>query len=439
MRWRIAVAGTAMQLALGAVYAWSVFRKPLAAELHASVAQINLAFTTTIVMLGVGAFVGGLVLAKLGPRAVGIAAGVLYGTGTYLAGFAVGDLPMLYLTYGAIAGFGIGLGYIVPIATLVKWFPERRGLITGIAVAGFGCGALAFGPIARVLIAALGPWQAFKFLGLGFYTLVIGSALVLRDPPGAAARDVPRAKATETTLGAALHTWQWYALWALLFLNVTAGIAIIAEAAPMAQELGGATELQATALVGTIAVFNGAGRFVWSALSDAIGRRAVFVLLFAIQAVVFAMLPHAPTYAAFLGLCCAALLCYGGGFGTMPAFVTDYFGSRHVGKIYGLMLTAWGAGAVLGPMLVSRMRDLTGNYVVGLQAIAGIMLVSSIAPILLRPPRNHVEPEVVHSPLIADWPTVLRDNRFLYRRSPSRPPPLPTSDQVTLAASPRAR
>jgi OFA family oxalate/formate antiporter-like MFS transporter len=406
MRWRIAMAGTAMQLALGAVYAWSVFRKPLAAELHASVAEINLAFTTTIVMLGVGAFVGGLVLPRFGPRAVGMAAGVLYGTGTYLAGFAVGDLRMLYLTYGAIAGFGIGLGYIVPIATLVKWFPKRRGLITGIAVAGFGCGALAFGPIARELIAHLGPWQAFKFLGLGFYTLVIGAALVLRDPPGATAL-APRATSHERTLGGALKTWQWYALWGLLFLNVTAGIAIIAEAAPMAQELGGATELQATALVGTIAVFNGAGRFVWSALSDAIGRRAVFVMLFVIQAVVFAALPYAPSYAAFLGLCCAALLCYGGGFGTMPAFVADYFGARHVGRIYGLMLTAWGAGAVLGPMIVSRVRDSTGNYVVGLQAIAAIMLVSSIAPILLRAPRSRTFVQA----LVADLPTVVRDRR----------------------------
>ncbi len=386
MRWRIALAGTAMQLALGAVYAWSVFRKPLAAELHASVTQVNLAFTATIAMLGLGAFLGGLVLPKVGPRAVGITAGVLYGVGTFFAGFAVRDLRVLYLSYGVTAGFGIGLGYIVPIATLVKWFPDRRGLITGVAVAGFGCGALVFGPVARVLIAACGPFRAFQILGMVYYTMVIGAALVLRDPPGATAREAVRATGHERTLGDALATWQWYALWALLFLNVTAGIAIIAEAAPMAQELAGATEVQAAALVGAIAVFNGAGRLVWSALSDAIGRRAVFTLLFGIQAVVFAALPHAPSYTVFLALCCIALLCYGGGFGTMPAFVTDYFGSRHVGKVYGLMLTAWGAGAVLGPMLVSRMRDATGHYVVGLHAIAVIMLVSSIGPLLLRPP-----------------------------------------------------
>jgi OFA family oxalate/formate antiporter-like MFS transporter len=390
------------------VYAWSVFRKPLADALHASVTEINLAFTITIVMLGFGAFVGGLVLTKVGPRAVGIAAGVLYGSGTYLAGFAAGDLQMIYLTYGVMAGLGLGLGYIVPIATLVKWFPERRGIITGIAVAGFGCGALAFGPLARLLIAEYGPFHAFRILGLVFYTVVIGEAVVLRDPHDARKRSAMRGSLDERTLGGALQTWQWYALWALLFLNVTAGIALIAEAAPMAQELGGATELQATALVGTIAVFNGAGRFVWSALSDAIGRRAVFTLLFAIQAVVFALLPYAPSYRDFLALCCVALLCYGGGFGTMPAFVTDYFGPRHVGKIYGLMLTAWGAGAVLGPMVVSRMRDLTGHYTIGLHAIAAIMAVSAIAPILLRPPRLLAATRTLVTSLRTSWSQVRR-------------------------------
>jgi MFS transporter, OFA family, oxalate/formate antiporter len=385
-RWPIVVAGTAMQVALGAVYAWSVFRRPLAVELGATVTEINLAFTATIVMLAVGAFVGGMVLGKVGPRAVGITAGILYGTGTFLAGYLGRDLPTLYLTYGAIAGFGIGLGYIVPIATLVKWFPDRRGAITGIAVAGFGCGALVFGPLARELIAQFGPFIAFQILGLVFYTVVIGAALVLRDP--ANARPVRAlGRATDRDLGAALRTWQWYALWALLFLNVTAGISIIAEAAPMAQELGGATEAQAAALVGTIAIFNGAGRFAWSALSDLIGRRAVFVLLFLIQAGVFVGLTRAANHDQFLGLACASLLCYGGGFGTMPAFVADYYGARHVGKVYGLMLTAWGAGATLGPVLLSRLRDVTGHYTDGLFAIAVIMLAGSLVPLMVRAPR----------------------------------------------------
>ena len=383
-RWLIAVAGTAMQVALGAVYAWSVFRKPLAVALGASVTEVNLVFTTTIMMLGIGAFVGGLVMMRIGPRAIGITAGILYGLGTYLSGYAGGNLPLLYLTHGVVAGFGIGLGYIVPIATLVKWFPGKRGVITGVAVMGFGCGALVFGPLARALIAAFGPFRTFQILGLVFYVVVIGSAFVLRDPP-------PSFQLTQVSnrraLGAALRTWQWYALWVLLFLNVTAGISIIAEAAPMAQELGGATERQAAALVGTIAIFNGAGRFVWAALSDVIGRRAVFVLLFVVQAGLFAVLPYAWSYDVFLAMACLSLLCYGGGFGTMPAFVADYFGSPNVGKIYGLMLTAWGAGAVLGPVIISRVRDATGQYGDGLHVIAGIMLVSAVVPLLVRRPR----------------------------------------------------
>jgi OFA family oxalate/formate antiporter-like MFS transporter len=377
-----------MQIALGAVYAWSVFRKPLAAAFGASATAVNLAFTLTIVMLGIGAFLGGLVLGKVGPRMVGIAAGILYGAGTFLSSYARDDLNLLYLTYGVIAGFGLGLGYIVPIATLVKWFPDKRGRITGLAVAGFGGGALLFGPLARVWIDSWGPFRTFQMLGVLFYVIVIGSALVLRDPPAARSRTaaVRSGSPTDRNLGDALRTWQWYALWTLLFVNVTAGISIIAEAAPMAQELTGATEVQAATLVGTIAIFNGLGRLVWAALSDVIGRRAVFVLLFLAQAAVFFMLPRAQSYDLFLLMACVGLLCYGGGFGTMPAFAADYFGARDVGKIYGLMLTAWGAGALLGPTMLSRLRDATGGYGAGLHAIAAIMVISAVVPSFVRAP-----------------------------------------------------
>ena len=378
-----------MQVALGAVYAWSVFRKPLAAALGASTTEVNLAFTTTIVMLGVAAFVGGLWLPKVGPRVIGIAGGVLYGLGTFLAGYADGQLVVLYVTYGAIAGAGLGLGYIVPIATLVKWFPDRRGLITGVAVAGFGCGALVFGPLARHLIALHGPFETFRMIGVVYFFVVVGTACVLTNPPDAvvaAARRRALKPSVAYELGDALKTGQWYALWLLLFLSVTAGISLIAEAAPMAQEVGGATEVQAATLVGTIAIFNGAGRFVWAALSDAIGRRAVFVIMFVVQAAVFFLLSRVHSYGAFLALACASLFCYGGGFGTMPAFAADFFGSRNVGKVYGLMLTAWGAGALVGPILLSRVRDATGQYVGGLHAIAGIMMVGAVVPLFVRRP-----------------------------------------------------
>lgn len=377
-----------MQFALGAVYAWSVFRKPLAAELGASVAQVNVTFTITIVMLGAGAFLGGFVLTRIGPRAVGITAGILYGGGTFFAGYTGGNLPLMYLSYGVIGGFGIGLGYIVPIATLVKWFPDKRGAITGLAVAGFGCGALVFGPLARFLIAECGPFQTLQYLGCAFYAIVIGSALVLRDPPHRMRARTEGDARTNLGLGAALHTWQWYALWCLLFLNVSAGISLIAEAAPMAQEIGGASDAQAAALVGAIAICNGAGRLVWAALSDVIGRRAVFTLLFLVQATMFYLITRATTYDELLAIMCCVLLCYGGGFGTMPAFTADYFGARNVGMIYGLMLTAWGAGAVLGPMILSTVRDQTGTYGPGLHVIAAIMLGSSLVPMFVRAPRE---------------------------------------------------
>lgn len=377
-----------MQVALGAVYAWSVFRKPLAAALGASTTEVNLAFTTTIVMLGIAAFVGGLWLPKVGPRVIGMIGGALYGLGTFLAGFAEGHLVVLYVTYGVVAGAGLGLGYIVPIATLVKWFPDRRGLITGVAVAGFGCGALIFGPLARHLIATHGPFDAFRVIGVVYFVLVVATAAVLVNPPEGAvvARRRAHKPSVAYELSDALKTAQWYALWLLLFLSVTAGISLIAEAAPMAQEVGHASEVEAAALVGTIAIFNGAGRFVWAALSDVIGRRAVFVIIFVVQASVFFLLSRVHSYGAFLALACASLFCYGGGFGTMPAFAADFFGSRNVGKVYGLMLTAWGAGALVGPILLSRVRDATGEYTHGLQAIAAIMIVGVIVPVFVKRP-----------------------------------------------------
>ena len=392
-RWIIAAAATVMQLALGAVYAWSVFRKPLADALEASVTEVNVAFTVANVTLGIAAFVGGLWLTRVGPRVLALTAGCLYGLGVFLAGFSAHHLGLLYVTYGALAGTGIGLGYIVPLATLVKWFPDKRGMITGLAVAGFGGGALVVSPIARALVGAYGPFTAFHMLGAAFLVVVLAAALFMRDPP---AGYVPagwrppvattHASTPDYTLGEALRTWQWYALWVVLFLSVGAGISIIAEAVPMAQELVSASDAQATALVGTIALFNGAGRLVWASLSDALGRRTVFVMMFLLQAGVFCVLPLAGSYQQLLALACVSLLCYGGGFGTMPALVADYFGPRHVGRIYGLLLTAWSAGAILGPLIVSRLRDASGTYTSGLRVIAALMVVGAVVPLLLQSP-----------------------------------------------------
>src|SRR5580765_2997745 len=325
-RWVIAAAGVLMQIALGAVYAWSVFRIPLTRTFGWTISEVTLTFTIAIFVLGLAAFGGGLWMRRAGPRTVALTAGALYGLGVFLASLAGGRLWLLYASYGVIAGAGLGLGYIVPVATLVKWFPDKRGLITGLAVAGFGAGALITAPIATRLIASVGVLQTFAILGAAYFVAVTGGALFMENPPegyrppGWAPRVQPggRQAVSSYTLSDALRSWQWYGLWTLLFLNTTAGIAVISQAAPMFQEITSISAARAASIVGIISIANGAGRLLWAWLSDLVGRRAVFLAMFLLQAAIFWLLPSAHGLAVFSALTVVVLLCYGGGFGTMP-------------------------------------------------------------------------------------------------------------------------
>jgi MFS transporter, OFA family, oxalate/formate antiporter len=398
-RWGVAAAGVVMQLALGAVYAWSVFVNPLRDRFDWSRTQVTLTFTISIFMLGATAYFGGLWMNRKGPRVVGMTAGVLYGIGVILASQSADKLWLLYLSYGFIAGTGLGFGYIVPVATLVKWFPDRRGMITGIAVCGFGGGAVLTAPIAKALISSVGVLSTFAYLGIAYLVMVVGAAWFMTNPPEgwkpagwepSVAQQTQRS-AKDYLLPEALRTWQWYALWALLFLNVTAGISLISQASDMTQEITGASAAAGAALVSLISIANAAGRFLWAWLSDFITRRWVFLTMFALQAVLFLLLPQAHPYALFSLLAFIIITCYGGGFGTMPAFAADYFGPRNVGTIYGLMLTAWGFASAVGPLLLSTLRDASGSYTQPLIIIAVIMLVSIIVPFIVRPPRPQIE------------------------------------------------
>ncbi len=393
-RWFVAAAGVLMQVALGAVYAWSVFRIPLTKAHGWTISEVTFAFELAILCVGFAAFGGGIWMRRSGPRRVALTSALFYGLGTALAGTAT-SLTALYLTYGVVAGIGLGLGYIVPIATLVKWFPEKRGMITGLAVAGFGAGALVTAPAANWLIFHVGLSSTFETLGAVYLIVVSACAFWMRNPqPAGAAPGYPTKSARASaepqqqfTLQQALGTWQWYALWLTLFLNTTAGISIISQAAPMAQEMTSVTAATAAGLVGLISIANGSGRFLWAWFSDAVGRRTVFLVMFLLQAAAFLLLGHIHDFAALSLLSCVILLCYGGGFGTMPAFATDYFGDREIGSIYGLMLTAWGFAALFGPMLVARVREATGHYSGALNLLAiSMMLVSSVVPLLLRRP-----------------------------------------------------
>ena len=394
-RWGIALAGVVMQIALGAVYAWSVFRIPLTKAFGWTISQVTFTFTLAVLMLGFAAFVGGLWMRKSGPRRVAIAAGIFYGGGVFLASLSAGHLYWLYFSYGFLGGIGLGLGYIVPVATLVKWFPDKRGMITGIAVAGFGAGALITAPIASRLIVNVGVLKTFAVLGIAYLVVVVVPALFMKDPPAgyrpegwqpSEAQKRERA-GTDYTLSQALGRWQWYALWAMLFLNTSAGISIISQAAPMAQEITRVSAAVAAGMVGIISIANGAGRFLWAWFSDLVGRRAVFLTMFLLQAALFWFITDVSSFSAFTALAFIILLCYGGGFGTMPAFAADYFGPANVGSIYGLMLTAWGFAGILGPTLIARLRQSSGHYAQALHVISIIVLVSAIIPLITKPPR----------------------------------------------------
>jgi len=394
-RWLIAVAGIVMQIALGAVYAWSVFRLPLSHAYGWSVSQVTQVFELAIFMVGASAFLGGLWMKRSGPRPVAIVASLGYGLGWVLAGQAGGNLWLLTLSYGVVGGAGLGLAYIVPITTLIKWFPDKRGLITGLNIAGFGSGALLTAPVAQHLIAKFGVSQTLSLLGVIYFILVAAAAVFMRNPPEGwrPAGWNPETKSTqrradkEYTLGEALKTWQWYGLWAILFFNTLAGISLISQAAPLAQETAHVSVAVAAGLVGIISLANGAGRLLWAWSSDFLGRARVFQIMLLTQAIVFFLLSRVHGFGGLAVLAFIVLLCYGGGFGTMPAFAADFFGPRNVGSTYGLMLTAWGFAGVLGPTLIAHVRQSTGYYTAALELIAGIMLVSAILPFIIRPPQ----------------------------------------------------
>jgi OFA family oxalate/formate antiporter-like MFS transporter len=395
-RWGIALAGIFLQIALGAVYAWSVFRIPLSKQFGWTIPQVTLTFTIAIFVLGVASFLGGLWLNRQGPRIVAMTGGFLYGLGVLLASLSAHKLWWLYLSYGLIGGIGLGFGYIVPIAVLVKWFPDRRGLITGIAVGGFGAGALITAPVATRLIQSVGVLTTFAYLGIAFLIVTVIAGYFMQNPPEGwlpagwtpTATEVSQRSKIDYTLSQALKTWQWWALWALLFLNTSAGISLISQEAPVFQELGKVTAIVAAGMVGIVSLGNALGRVFWAWVSDMITRKATFLVMFLIQVVLFWIFPTLATVTTLTLVSFIVLLCYGGGFGTMPAFAADYFGSKNVGPIYGLMLTAWGFASAFGPLLIAYMRQASGTYRGALHVIAVVMLLSAVLPILVKPPRT---------------------------------------------------
>jgi OFA family oxalate/formate antiporter-like MFS transporter len=373
-RWGIVAAALLLQFSIGAVYAWSVFSKALQDEdaFGLSKVEASLPFTVTIGMIFIGAYIGGRWQDRAGPRPVALTGGVIYAVGILLASLvsSADELWLLILGYGVISGFGLGLAYIVPIAMLLKWFPDKRGLITGLAVGGFGFGAVLTAPVAEWLIGNTPetPTKAFLPLGIAYLVMSLVGAAMFRNPPqGYAVPGWSPSAATNTsrssheyTQNEALKTPQWYLLTAILTLNVAAGI---------------------------WAIFNGGGRIVWAAASDKMGRMPAFAAMLGLQGLCFLALPHAGNAALFFVLGAIIYLCYGGGFGTMPATAGDFFGVKFAGAIYGLMLIGWSLGGVLGPQLAASLAS-GGAYTRAYTTIGIISLASVALTFITKVPRG---------------------------------------------------
>lgn len=421
-RWAIAAAGTAAMACLGAVYSWSLFTQPLVAAFGWSTTRATLAFSVAIFFLGVGAVLGGRWQDRAGPRRVAVTGALLWGAGNVLAGLGTARLGAgwLYLTYGVVGGLGLGLGYVTPVATVTKWFPDRRGLGSGMVVMGFGLGAFFYNHLLRSLPAfaeasraaaavlaergtggpaALAPEQVRAVLGVfvgsgAVFAIAGGLAASLLVNPPAPATSASQAPAAGPDLGpaAAARTARFWALWLMLFLNVTAGILFISNAVPIMRELTGAAPAAVLGVYGTIALANGLGRLFWGAVSDRIGRRAAYLLIFGAQVLVFLAVGRAHALWLVALLFAVVLLCYGGGFGTMPSFVADAFGTRHLGVVYGWILLAWSAAGVAGPVFVAWVKDHTGSFAGALPWVAGLLAVAMLLPFAVGAPATPSRP-----------------------------------------------
>ncbi len=400
-RWGIVIAALLLQFSIGAVYAWSVFSTALKspASMGLSNPEASLPFEVTIGMIFIGTYIGGRIQDNRGPRPVALTGGIIYAVGSLLASFAHdhSQFWLLVLGYGVIGGFGLGLAYIVPIAMLQKWFPDKRGLITGLAVAGFGFGAVLTAPVAHWLIAMhpQNPDWAFLPLGLGYLVLSVAGAAFFRNPPQGysvpgwvpATTGRVRDAFKEYTGREALRAPQWYLLTAILTLNTTVGISLISQANSSAVDIAGYSLTGAAGVVGVLALFNGGGRIFWAWISNRTGRMTAFGLMLGLQGVCLLIIPHASNPALFVILAAIVYLCYGGGFGTMPATAGDFFGVKHSGAIYGLMIIAWSLGGVIGPPIIASLIGANKAYTQGYTVVGVIALIAIVLPVITRMPR----------------------------------------------------
>ena len=439
-RWLIPPAALAVHLSIGEIYAFSVFKVPLKDHFGTGLTPIGIIFSIAIAMLGLSAAFGGRWVERAGPRKAMALAAVCWGSGFLIGavGVATTQLWIVYLGVGFIGGIGLGIGYISPVSTLIKWFPDRPGMATGLAIMGFGGGALIASPLEAKLLGSFADQAqdaivgSFVVLGCVYFVMMMLGAMAVRVPPDGWRPDgwTPREQRTRSlittanvTATNAIRTPQFWLLWTVLFCNVTAGIGILEQAAPMIQDFFPSVAVAAAAgFVGLLSLCNMSGRFGWSSTSDVIGRKPTYMMFLGVGAVCYLLLAVAGTasVAIFVVLTGVIISFYGGGFATVPAYLKDLFGTVEVGAIHGRLLTAWSAAGIVGPLIVNGLADhetsvgKSGSdlYTISLLIMVGVLVVGFVANLMIRPVDERYHESV-------------RDERFTRDEAPATAAPMP--------------
>ncbi len=411
-RWLIPLGAVLVHICIGSVYAWSTFNIPIKTALPGTPSWFSppyTTFTTALVILGLSAAFGGPWVERRGPRVAATVAAFCFGIGLMIGG--VGLLlkqPVgVFIGMGLVGGVGCGLGYIAPVSTLVKWFPDRRGMATGMAIMGFGGGASIASPMNVGLMKAVGVGETMLVLGAIYLVVMLIGSRFLHRPPAGWKPEGWTPPATKNKMitdrsisrNQALATPQFYLMWGILFINVSAGIGVLSQVSPMTQDLFSKSAAEAAAVVSLISLFNLAGRFIWASGSDFLGRRATYITFFVVQFGLFWLIPQfaaAGNYAAFLASWSIVYTMYGGGFSTIPAFLADIFGPENVGAIHGVILTAWSAAAIVGPTIITELSarakaalapgaSKVHVYDQPLEVLAAGLAIGFVLTLLLRP------------------------------------------------------
>jgi MFS family permease len=464
-RWLVPPAALAIHLSIGMAYGFSVFWLPLSRAIGVSapaaadwkISTLGWMYTLFFVMLGSSAALFGSWVEREGPRKAAVVAAGCWGGGFFVsaAGIYLHQIWLLWLGSGVIGGCGLGLGYISPVSTLIKWFPDRRGMATGLAIMGFGGGAMIGTPLADMLMrrfatpTSVGVWQTFVVLGAIYFTAMMAGAFGYRLPPPGwvpagwtPPRDALAASASTlraVTPDVAVKTRQFWLLWAVLCLNVSAGIGVLGMASPMIQEIfkGRVSASAAAGFAGLLSLFNIGGRIFWASLSDRIGRRHTYTIFFGLGMLLYALVPTAGAtgqLALFVALFSVILTMYGGGFATIPAYIADLFGVGYVSAIHGRLLTAWSTAGILGPVLINYVREFqigrgvppADAYTFTMYALALFLVVGLACNLAIRP---------VPEPLFAVAPTTGRAPRDLPREPAPVPARRPPAQWAAVAAA----